>query len=99
MLGRFWDVLLELVMKLFEGTWDFKEPYIGIRPSSNGGTSMPEDRYPKQPFSQKWNIKPHRGKQCMKTWGRVVDDLALGIDKTKCLQELGGEIVHSFIYG
>ena len=44
--------------------------------------SMPENRYPKQLFSQEWNIKPRRGRQ-RKTWGRVVDDpfVALGIDK------------------
>ena len=36
--------------------------------------SMPEDRYPKQLFSQEWNIKPRRGRQ-RKTWGGVVDDL------------------------
>ena len=54
---------------------------------------MPEDRYPKQLCSQEWNIKPRRGRQ-RKTWGRVVDDLfvALGLDKTECLQEVeGGE--------
>ena len=55
-------------------------------------TSMPEDRYSKQLCSQEWNIKPRRGRQ-RKTWGRVVDDLfvALGIDKTECLQEVEGE--------
>ena len=47
--------------------------------------SMPENRYPKQLFSQEWNIKPRRGRQ-RKTWGRVVNDLfvALGIDIYKC---------------
>ena len=25
--------------------------------------TLPEDRYPKQLFNQKWNIKPHRGRQ------------------------------------
>ncbi len=57
--------------------------------------SMPENRYPKQLFSQEWNIKPRRGRQ-RKTWGRVVDDLfiALGIDKGEYLHELeGGGIV------
>ena len=33
--------------------------------------SMSEDRYPKQLFSQEWNIKPRRGGQ-RQTWGRVV---------------------------
>ena len=53
--------------------------------------SMPENRYPKQLFSQEWNIKPRRGRQ-RKTWGRVVDDLfiALGIDKGEYLHELEG---------
>ena len=47
-------------------------------------TTMPEDRFPKQLFSQEWNIKPHRGRQ-RKTWGRVVDDLfvSLGLDKAE----------------
>ena len=52
---------------------------------------MLEDRYPKQLFSQEWNIKPRRGRQ-RKTWGRVVDDLfvALGIDKGEYLNEVEG---------
>ena len=36
--------------------------------------TMPEDRFPKQLFSQEWDQKPHRGRQ-RKTWGRVIDDL------------------------
>ena len=53
--------------------------------------SMPENKYPKQLYSQEWNIKPCRGRQ-RKTWGRVVDDLfvALGIDKGECLKEVEG---------
>ena len=41
---------------------------------------MPEERYPKQIFSQEWNVKPHRGRQ-RKTWGEVIDDkfLPLGL--------------------
>ena len=35
---------------------------------------MPEDRYPKQLFSQKWETKPHRGRE-RKAWSRVVDEL------------------------
>ena len=35
--------------------------------------TIPEDRLPKQLFSQEWNIKLHRGRQ-KKTWGRVIDD-------------------------
>ena len=44
--------------------------------------TMPQDRYPKQLFSQKWNVKPCRGRQ-RKTWGKVIDDifLSLGLDK------------------
>ena len=36
--------------------------------------SMPEDRYPKQLYSQEWNIKPCRGR-LRKTLCRVVGDL------------------------
>ena len=53
---------------------------------------MPENRYPKQLFIQEWNIKPRRGRQ-RKTWGRVVDDLALGIDRVNTYMKLRGEIV------
>ena len=44
--------------------------------------SMPEDRHPKQLFSQEWENKPRRGRQ-RKVWGRVVDELflSLGLDK------------------
>ena len=53
--------------------------------------SMPEDIYPKQHYSQDWNIKPCRGRQ-RKTLGRVVDNLfvVLGVDKSECLQEVEG---------
>ena len=43
---------------------------------------MPEDRYPRQLFRQKWNIKARRGRQ-RKTWGRVVDDLFASLDINK----------------
>ena len=36
--------------------------------------TMPQDRYPKQLFSQEWNVKPRRGRQ-RKTWGKVIDDI------------------------
>ena len=47
-------------------------------------TTMPEDRFPKQLFSQEWDQKPSRGRQ-WKTWGRVIDDLfvSLGLDKAE----------------
>ena len=32
--------------------------------------TLPEDRYPKQLFNQKWNIKPRRGRQ-RKVWSRI----------------------------
>ena len=43
--------------------------------------SLPEDRFPKK-FSEKWNVKPRKGRQ-KKTWDKVVGDLfvALSIDK------------------
>ena len=44
--------------------------------------TMPEDRYPRQLFRQKWNIKARRGRQ-RKTWGRVVDDLFASLDINK----------------
>ena len=49
--------------------------------------SMPEDRYPKQVFSQKWEFKPRRGRQ-RKAWGRMVDELfvSLGLDKHEWLE-------------
>ena len=31
------------------------------------------DNYAKQLFSQKWNVKPHRGRQ-WKMWGKVVEE-------------------------
>ena len=37
---------------------------------------LPEDRFPKQLFSQEWDQKPCRGRR-RKTWGRVIDDLFL----------------------
>ena len=44
--------------------------------------TMPGSRYAKQLFSQKWNVKPCRGRQ-RKVWGRVVEDIfkPLGIDE------------------
>ena len=36
--------------------------------------TLPEDRYPKQLFNQKWNIKRHRGRK-RKVWNRMVDNL------------------------
>ena len=43
--------------------------------------TMPEDRFPKQLFSQEWDQKPRRGGQ-RKTRGRVIDDLfvSLGLE-------------------
>ena len=35
---------------------------------------MPEDGYPKQLFSQEWNVKPHGDRQ-RKTAGKVIDDI------------------------
>ena len=34
-------------------------------------TTLPKDRYPKQLFNQKWNIKPRRGRQ-KKVWSWMV---------------------------
>ena len=50
---------------------------------------MPEDRFPKQLFSQEWNQKPGRGRQ-RKTWGSVIDDLfvSLGLDKAEWLEHI-----------
>ena len=49
--------------------------------------NLPEDRYPKQLFNHKWNIKSRGGRQ-RKVWSRMVDDLfdllkSLGIDKSE----------------
>ena len=54
--------------------------------------TMSEDRYAKQLFSQKWNIKPRRGRQ-RKMWSSVVDDIftSLGIDKGEWLEALKKE--------
>ena len=93
-LRRFWVVFLERATKPLEGTW------VDILRSRRDKAklkwcyklaSMPENIYPKQLFSQEWNIKPRRGRQ-RKTWGRVVDDLfvALGIDKDEYLNEVEG---------
>ena len=53
---------------------------------------MPQDRYPKQLFSQEWNVKPHRGRQ-RKTWGIVINDifLSLGLDKCEWLEDIERE--------
>ena len=54
--------------------------------------TMSEDRYAKQLFSQKWNIKPRRGRQ-RKMWSSMVDDIftSLGIDKGEWLEALKKE--------
>ena len=51
--------------------------------------TLPKDRYPKQLFNQKWNIKPRRGRQ-RKVWSRMVDDLfkSLDIDKSEWLEDI-----------
>ena len=51
--------------------------------------TLPENRYPKQLFNQKWNIKPRRGRQ-RKVWSRMVDDLfkSLDIDKSEWLEDI-----------
>ena len=48
--------------------------------------------YPKQVFSQEWNVKPCRGRQ-RKTWGKVIDDifLSLGLDKCERLEDIERE--------
>ena len=50
--------------------------------------AMPEDRFPKQLFSQEWDKKLHRGRQ-RKTWGRVIDDLFVSLcsDKAEWLED------------
>ena len=45
--------------------------------------TMPQDRYPKQLFSQEWNVKPRRGRQ-RKTWSKVIDDIFLSLGQDKC---------------
>ena len=49
-------------------------------------------RYPKQLFSQEWNVKPHRGRQ-RKTWSKLIDDifLSLGLDKCEWLEDIERE--------
>ena len=44
---------------------------------------MPQDRYPKQLFSQEWNVKPRRGRQ-RKTWSKVINDIFLSLGPDKC---------------
>ena len=53
---------------------------------------MPQDRYPKQLFSQEWNVKPCRGRQ-RKSWSEVIDDifLSLGLDKCGWLEDIERE--------
>ena len=46
--------------------------------------SPPEDRFPKQVFSEKWKVKSRNGRQ-RKTWDKDVF-VALGIDKGECLK-------------
>ena len=54
--------------------------------------TMPQDRYPKQLFSQEWNVKPRRGRE-RKTWSKVIDDifLSLGLDKCECSEDIERE--------
>ena len=54
--------------------------------------TMPQDRYPKQLFSQEWNVKPRKGRQ-RKSWGKVIDDifLSLGLDKCEWLEDIERE--------
>ena len=47
---------------------------------------MPEDRYPKQLFSQEWNVKPRRGRQ-RKTRGKP----SLGLNKCEWLEDIERE--------
>ena len=53
---------------------------------------MPQDRYPKQSFSQEWHVKRCRGRQ-RKTWSKVIDDifLSLGLDKCEWLEDIERE--------
>ena len=48
--------------------------------------TMPEDRFPKQLFSQEWDKKTPRGRQ-RKTWGRVIDDHFV-LDKAEWLEDI-----------
>ena len=54
--------------------------------------TMPQDRYPKQLFSQEWNVKPRRDRQ-RKTWVKVIDDifLSVGLDKCEWLEDIERE--------
>ena len=49
---------------------------------------MPEERFPKQLFSQEWDKETCRVR-LRKTWGRVIDDLfvSLGLDKAEWLED------------
>ena len=53
---------------------------------------MPGNRYAKQLFSQKWDVKPRRGRQ-RKVWGRVVEDIfkSLEIDEGEWLEVIEKE--------
>ena len=53
---------------------------------------MTQNNYPKQLFSQEWNVEPRRGRQ-RKTWGKVIDDifLSLGLDKCEWLENTDRE--------
>ena len=57
--------------------------------------TLPEDRYPKRLFNQKWNIKPSRGRQ-RKVWNRMVDDHFKSFDRVRAngWRILSMEIVH-----
>ena len=49
---------------------------------------MPEDRLPKQLFSQEWNINRLEVYRQRKTWGRVIDDLfvSLGLERLEDIE-------------
>ena len=55
--------------------------------------TMPQDRYPKQLFSQEWNVKPCRRGRQRKSWGKVIDDifLSVGLDKCEWLADIERE--------
>ena len=50
---------------------------------------LPEDKYTKQLFNQKLNIKPHSGRK-KKVWSKLVDDhfKSLGTDKDEWLEDI-----------
>ena len=46
--------------------------------------TLSEDRYPKQLFNQKWNIKPRRGRQ-RKVWSRMMNDFLFSVNGWRIL--------------